>query len=146
MPHSRRPARALALALVAAATLAACGRGTPPSPAVPGADPARGRALAAAYGCGGCHVLPDVPGAAGRGGPPLAGFAERQYIAGRLPNQPETVVRWIMDPQAIDPETVMPDLGVTAADARDIAAYLYAQPGDPLGPPHPLPVRLLPGH
>ncbi|PRY20191.1 hypothetical protein CLV70_12572 [Pseudosporangium ferrugineum] len=30
-----------------------------------------------------------------------------------------------MDPQAVEPGTAMPDLGVTSTDARDIAAYLF---------------------
>lgn len=129
------------------AFLAACGGGGGAAQqAVPGGDAERGRRLAAAYGCGGCHVMPDVPGARGRVGPPLERFAERQYIAGRVPNEPETLVRWIMDPQALDPETVMPDLGVTAEHAIHIAAYLYAQPGGVLGPPHLLPASMLPAH
>ena len=49
----------------------------------------------------------------------------RAYIAGELTNTPENVVRWIMDPQAIEPGTVMPDLGLTEAEARDVAAHLY---------------------
>jgi cytochrome c len=35
-------------------------------------------------------------------------------------------VQWLRDPQAIDPHTAMPDLGVNARDARDMAAYLTA--------------------
>jgi cytochrome c1 len=58
-------------------------------------------------------------------GPPLTMFAHRAYIAGQLPNQPENLVRWIQDPQGVEPGTAMPDLGVTPAVARDMAAYLY---------------------
>ena len=57
--------------------------------------------------------------------PTLAGLAGRMYIAGLLPNSPENLIRWIEDPTAIDPQTAMPDVGVTPSDARDIAAYLY---------------------
>ena len=57
-------------------------------------------------------------------GPPLAGLAARRLIAGRLPNTPENMVRWLRQPRAVDPLTAMPDLEVTEADARDIAAYL----------------------
>ena len=31
----------------------------------------------------------------------------------------------LYDPQSVSPGSVMPDMGVTEADARDIAAYLY---------------------
>jgi cytochrome c len=35
------------------------------------------------------------------------------------------MVRWIQNPQTVDDKTAMPNLGVSARDARDIAAYLY---------------------
>ena len=57
-------------------------------------------------------------------GPPLTAMATRKYIAGSLPNTPANMVRWLTSPQAVRPATAMPDLGITAQDARDIAAYL----------------------
>jgi cytochrome c1 len=36
-------------------------------------------------------------------------------------------MQWIEHPRAINPQTAMPELGVTPAQARDIAAYLYSQ-------------------
>ena len=42
-----------------------------------------------------------------------------------LPNTPQNLIRWIQNPPAVDPLTAMPNVGVTQADARDIAAYLY---------------------
>lgn len=93
---------------------------------VPGGDPKRGRlTLQSGYGCGACHVIPGVPGAIGKVGPPLTDWAERAFIAGNLPNTPENLVRWVRYPQAVEPGTAMPDLGVSEPDARDIAAYLY---------------------
>lgn len=145
MTASTLRARAV-LALSAAAALAACGRDAPEPRPVPGGDAARGRQLVVSYGCGGCHVMPGVPGAQGRVGPPLEHFAERQYIAGRVPNEPEALVQWIVNPKTVDSLTVMPILGVTLEHARDIAAYLYTQRGDALGPPHPLPAEILPVH
>jgi cytochrome c1 len=38
---------------------------------------------------------------------------------------PTDLMAWLIDPPAIDPRTAMPNMGVTQADARDIAAYLY---------------------
>jgi putative membrane protein len=89
-----------------------------------GGEPARGRDAIQHYGCGSCHDIPGVPGAAGRVGPPLGGVASRLYLAGRLPNTPENLIRWITHPQAIEPGNVMPEMGVTDQDARDIAAHL----------------------
>jgi cytochrome c1 len=112
---------------------------------VPGAEPDRGRLAIASYGCGSCHVVPGVRGARGTVGPPLTDFGRRQYIAGALVNTPENLIRWIRDPQAVEPGTVMPVLGVSETDARDIAAYLLGLGTDGLGPPHLLPPGLLHG-
>jgi cytochrome c2 len=90
-----------------------------------GGNPDRGPALIRSYGCGTCHTIAGVIGANGLVGPPLTGIAQRSFIAGVLPNAPENMVRWIEDPKAVDSLTAMPVLGVTPADARDIAAYLY---------------------
>jgi cytochrome c1 len=58
-------------------------------------------------------------------GPPLDAWAEREFIAGSLPNEPDALIDWIVNPQAIEPGTAMPTLGVTPEEARDMAAYLY---------------------
>lgn len=58
-------------------------------------------------------------------GPPLTAWSQRAFIAGEVPNSPEFLMRWIEVPQAIEPGTDMPNLGVTHGEARDIAAYLY---------------------
>jgi len=93
---------------------------------VPAADPERGPGLIVAYGCSTCHVVPGVREATGKVGPRLDRMAEQVYIAGVLPNSPQNLISWIRHPRAADPRTAMPDLGVSAADARDIASYLYA--------------------
>jgi len=89
------------------------------------ADAGRGRAAIRRYGCGSCHSIPGITGAGGLVGPPLGQIASRVYIAGVLPNEPENMIRWIQNPPAVDEKTAMPNMGVTARDARDIAAYLY---------------------
>src|SRR5690606_20129849 len=86
----------------------------------------RGRAAIVAYGCGACHEIDGVRGANGRVGPPLNGVADRVYIAGYLPNQPDVMVQWIMVPQAFRQPTAMPNLGVSEQEARDMTAYLYS--------------------
>lgn len=94
---------------------------------LPDARPDRGaRLMRQTYGCGACHVIPGVTGATGMVGPPLNEWSRRVYIAGSLANTPENLVFWIRQPQAVEPGTAMPDLGVTEPDARDIAAYLYS--------------------
>jgi putative membrane protein len=93
--------------------------------AVPGGDAARGKQSIAAMGCGSCHEIAGVRDARGEVGPPLTGVARRSMLAGEVPNSPENMVRWIMNPQAIEPNTAMPNLGVSDQSARDIAAYLY---------------------
>jgi mono/diheme cytochrome c family protein len=106
--------------------------------AVPGAEkvatPAQGAAAGDAgngklalqqYACTTCHRIPGMVGSEAHVGPPLDGIAARTYLAGRLPNSPENLVRWIRDPKSVSPATLMPDLGVTEQHARDMAAYLH---------------------
>jgi cytochrome c len=84
----------------------------------------RGRQLLAQYQCGSCHSIPGVPSAGGRVASSLEGFGLRSYIAGRLANRHDTLARWIEQPKALVPDTAMPSMGVSAADARAMAAYL----------------------
>jgi cytochrome c1 len=51
----------------------------------------------------------------------------RGYVAGVLPNTGPNLTRWIRHPRAVRPDTTMPELDVSAAEARDMAAYLYSQ-------------------
>ncbi len=113
---------AVALALVLAAS---CQGGGDSAPAVPGANPERGRRLVTVYGCGACHVIPGVHDAQGMLGPPLTSWSRRAFVAGVLPNSPRFLMRWVMTPQAVVPGNAMPNMGVTERDAADITAYLY---------------------
>lgn len=90
-----------------------------------GGDPRQGKLTLRKYGCEACHTIPGVSGADGLVGPPLDRIGSRTYLAGRLPNTPENMMRWIREPQSIAPGTAMPEMGVTEQDGRDIAAYLY---------------------
>lgn len=108
-------------AIAALVTIAGCGNGRPAA-----GDPARGKTAIAKYGCPLCHTIPGIEGATAVVGPPLDHVATRPLLGGgHIPNTPENMVKWIQHPQQIDPKNVMPELGVTDADARDIAAYLY---------------------
>lgn len=140
----RWTARRMASVTLLAVLGTACSDYAEPAFRIPGADIGRGRALIEAHGCGACHTIPGVRGAEGKVGPPLTDFAQRAYIAGRLANTPDALVRWLLNPQGVDPLTAMPRVGLTEREARDVAGYLYTL-GDaqPLGPPHPLPQQWL---
>jgi len=99
-------------------------------PRMPGGNPQRGLLLIQEYGCHSCHHVPGVPGPPTMVGPPLIYWAERHYIAGSLPNTADNLLLWIRYPQRVEPGTAMPDLNVSAADARDIGAYLYTLEDD----------------
>jgi cytochrome c2 len=109
--------------LVAAALLAACSGGARPAP--PEGNASRGRALLYQHGCGYCHSIPGVEAARGNVGPPLDDVGRRVYLAGSLPNTPTHMAQWIRFPQSYRPGTAMPDLHVSADDAKDMVAYLY---------------------
>ena len=108
---------------------AACGldsdENLTPAVNVPGGNASLGPEATRPYGCEPCHTIPGIEGTNAYVGPPLDHWAQRSYIAGSLVNQPDNLVRWIQNPQEIEPGTAMPNLGVTEKDARDIAAYLY---------------------
>ena len=89
-------------------------------------DVTRGRALIDQYGCPSCHVIPGIEGPKGMIGPALDHIGSRPTIASKFPNTPETMTKWLQDPQAMDPQNGMPNLNITAADSRDITAYLFS--------------------
>lgn len=90
-----------------------------------GGNVQRGKSAIGRYGCGACHTIPGVAGAEATVGPPLSNIAVRAYLGGHLSNSPDNMMKWIRHPQQVDPNNVMPEMGVTEQDARDITAYLY---------------------
>lgn len=120
----------IALALVLLIT-AACNRDEASkslgkaADAPPAGNAERGKALAAQYGCNVCHAIPGVEGPQGSLGPSLEGVASRAAISyEKVQNTPENLVKFIQNPQALNPQSSMPPIGLTDADAKDIAAYL----------------------
>jgi len=79
----------------------------------------------ASVGCGVCHDIPGVAGAAGVVAPSLRGFAGRPLIAGVHVNEPDVLVSWVRDAPGLSPDTAMPAMPITEQEARDVAAYLY---------------------
>jgi len=114
-----------AAGLVLMLALAGCAPKRPPA-GVQG-DPERGKIALTQYACQSCHLVPGVPGSQVYVGRPLVGMAGRKVLAGGLPNDQANLARWIRDPQAIDPETAMPNMGVSERDALDMSAYLLSQ-------------------
>ncbi len=91
-----------------------------------GGDPDKAPILLRRYGCGGCHTIPALNGADGKVAPPLDHLRQRVYIAGGLQNTPDNLVHWIVAPESIRPRSAMPNSGITESEARDVAAFLYA--------------------
>lgn len=96
---------------------------------VSGGEAQLGQALLTDYGCVSCHTIPGVRAEPAWVGPPLDHWGKRSYIAGNLVNNEDNLVRWLADPQDVEPGTAMPDLDVTESDARNMAAYLLSIDG-----------------
>ena len=122
--HRRNRLSPLLPALLALA-LAACQEDGGRAASDPGGDKERGAELIASHGCGACHRIPGIRGADGVVGPPLDEFGRRVYVAGMLPNTPDGLVEWLLDPQKIVPGNAMPAVGLSEDEARDVASYLH---------------------
>ena len=102
--------------------------GAAPAPAAGGADPAV--ALIGKYGCGACHIIASIPGAAGVVGPDLSHQGSKPKVptsSGALDNTPENLAKWIYNAPSIKPGIAMPNFsgaGMTQDDATTIAKYL----------------------
>jgi cytochrome c len=89
-------------------------------------DPDRGHKLITQYGCAACHTIPGFHGTKAQVGPPLTGIGGRMYIAGgAAENKPDQLIAFLRDPRGVNTHGAMPNLHVTEADARDLAAFLY---------------------
>lgn len=78
-----------------------------------------GKALFGAKTCGACHQLTGVAGAVGVVGPSLDGVSQRYDKA--------YLTKWIQDPAAVKPGTMMPNLGLSNAEAEAIADFLFTK-------------------
>lgn len=74
--------------------------------------------------CVGCHTIDGTP-AQGKVGPNLTHVGSRTTIAaGLLENTPEDLARWLDNPPAIKPGSLMPRLGLTPDEIQALVAYL----------------------
>ena len=112
---------------MAVLALAACKPPPDQRQFMPQADAAHGKAVIEQAGCGSCHIIPGVRWPQGKVGPALNGLAERALIAGKLPNEPDVLAAYIRNAPALVPDSAMPAMPVSEAEARDVAAYLYEQ-------------------
>ena len=94
-----------------------------PAPATTTPDQARGQKLVE-YRCGLCHqVRGTLAGALSA--PDLTHIASRRTLAaGTLLNNPGNLSGWIEDPQAVKPESLMPNQFLSAQELSDVRAYL----------------------
>ncbi|MSP25625.1 MAG: c-type cytochrome [Myxococcales bacterium] len=99
--------------------------------ALSGADDARGRKLIDEFQCGACHRMSGVDELAAtsklepgkretRAAVMLA--PDLRFARERMGNA--ELVRWLLDPAAVKPDTLMPRTPMTPEQARDIAGYL----------------------
>ena len=92
-----------------------------PAPTVDTAAAARGKAIyLSSVGCNVCHQIDGL--STGDQGPNLTHIASRPYDS--MPNDAAFLRRWIANPQAIKPGTLMPNLGLSTAQINDLVVYL----------------------
>jgi cytochrome c oxidase subunit 2 len=74
--------------------------------------------------CASCHALRGTS-AVGQVGPDLTHVGSRSTLASLvLPNTPQALSQWLRNPQRAKPGTLMPDLGLSPGDIRNLTAYL----------------------
>ena len=85
--------------------------------------------------CVACHAIQGTS-AAGRVGPDLTLYGQRQTVAGWLENTPDNLVRWITAPQSVKPNSKMPGsaeaggnfppTNLSEEQVRAVAEYLWS--------------------
>jgi cytochrome c oxidase subunit II len=74
--------------------------------------------------CAACHSVRGTD-AAGTRGPDLTHVAGRLFIAaGTLPNTPGNMAGWLADSQHAKPGSLMPAMGLGAAELQSLSAYM----------------------
>jgi cytochrome c oxidase subunit II len=95
-----------------------------PAVAPAGAQAVAGAGAVASLPCASCHTIRGTS-LKGTFGPDLTHLASRRSIAAvTLSNTPANLHRWIADPTAVKPGTLMPTIPVTPQTLDEIVAYL----------------------
>jgi nitric oxide reductase subunit C len=97
----------------------------PPQPlgaAAPGGGTPQGALLFQQKGCTACHMI-NNQGATGPG-PNLSHIGSQPYD--QLSNTPDFLYKWIEDPKAIKPTTIMPTIPMTEDERLAIVQYLIS--------------------
>src|SRR5882724_3152960 len=85
---------------------------------------AEGRRIFEHTACINCHTVAGTA-ANGRFGPDLTHLMSRDTIgAGLVPNTPENLRRWMQDPAAIKPGSLMPAMGMSDRELDAVTAYM----------------------
>ncbi len=84
----------------------------------------RGQRIFETTACINCHTVSGTV-ANGRFGPDLTHLMSRDTIAaGAAPNTPENLRRWILNPNAIKPGSLMPAMELNDQELDTLTAYL----------------------
>jgi len=95
-----------------------------PSKLPSGGDAAQGSELFQQLTCGNCHTIAGTS-AQGKIGPDLSHIGDRLTLAaGRFKNTPANLAHWLTDPQAVKPDSHMPNFQLTDPQVRQLTAYL----------------------
>lgn len=85
----------------------------------------KGKDVFAHSACIGCHTIQGI--SIGIVGPNLTHFASRTSFAGALYDRTdENLVKWLQNPPARKPGSLMPNLGLTADQITQLVAYLQS--------------------
>jgi len=94
------------------------------SPAREEPSVARGRRIFEQTSCVNCHTVAGTS-ASGRFGPDLTHLMSRETLAsGAVPNNRESLRRWLENPSAIKPGALMPPMGLAADELDAMTDYL----------------------
>jgi cytochrome c oxidase subunit 2 len=95
-----------------------------PAPEPKGEQEVKGRDVFMRTTCAMCHTIQGTSAAANFG-PDLTHVASRKMLAaGALPNTPQHLASWILDPQKTKPGTNMPSNPLVEEDLNALLAYL----------------------
>ena len=97
-----------------------------PAPVASTGEFAEAHALFRSKGCIACHIAPGIPEAVGTIGPDLNGLASRAMIADVMELSEENLAKWIHDPVAMKPDTVMLNVGLSDPEVETLVTWLLS--------------------